>query len=112
MSQDEIIHVGGKECAHKGSRVEELRVGCDHHSSFKWLQDLNEFLLCTEKAGDIIILISGIGACEAGVGEGLSLVIVLMEFHFLRGKKENSGKELKELMRTFIETPIMWPKEN
>lgn len=39
-------------------------------------------------------------------------MIVLMEFHFLRGKKENSGKELKELMRTFIETPIMWPKEN
>lgn len=35
MSQDEIIHVGGKECAHKGSIVEELWVGCDHRSLLK-----------------------------------------------------------------------------
>lgn len=58
-------------------RAEELWVDVTTTCHFKHLYDFSEFLLRTQKFGAVIILISGVDVCMAGVDEGLSLVNIL-----------------------------------
>lgn len=97
-------------------RADKLWVDVTTTCHFKCPQDLSGFLLCTQKFGAIIILISAVDAHEAGVGhkagvgEGLLLVNILKKFQRLQGKGGNPGKELMELMGMVIEILVMWPK--
>lgn len=95
-SQDAITRVGSKACPCVES-WEQINCGLDVTTTFHltWLQELTEFLLCTQKAGAVIILILGVGACKSGVGEGLSLVKVLREFLRPQGKKTKSWEQIK-----------------